>query len=35
MSRDGGFQSVRAAGKKLQIRTLFKKKKKKEKVFIG
>jgi hypothetical protein len=23
MSRDGGFQSVRAAGKKLQIRTLF------------
>jgi hypothetical protein len=31
MSRDGGFQAVRAAGKKLQIRTLFKNKK----VFIG
>ena len=27
-SRDGGFQAVRAAGKKLQIRTLFKLKKK-------
>jgi hypothetical protein len=23
MSRDGGFQAVRAAGKNLQIRTLF------------
>jgi hypothetical protein len=28
MSRDGGFQAVRAAGENLQIRTLFKKRKK-------
>jgi hypothetical protein len=31
MSRDGGFQAVRAAGKKLQIRTFFFKKEKKKK----
>jgi hypothetical protein len=31
MSRDGGLQSVRAAGKNLQIRTLFLKRKKKKK----
>jgi hypothetical protein len=35
MSRGGGFQAMRAAGKKLQIRTLLKKEKKKKHVFIG